>query len=291
MAVSDHMVTFGSFSTDGTTLKTEPLHPNWYAFFAGDEIGHVRPILSHAKFMIWDMARGTRSKDLSDNEIAYLMSIAIQYRLQTEIESRYLYRRGLDLETFRKDGINRMPPEVYGDLSANIDSVSLGCKFLICGFDAAGAGHIFVIDDKSAPSSCDSVGFWAIGSGAHPAISSLAFHAQKHNFGSESSLSECLYHLCEAKFMAESSTRTVGKKTFVCVYESDQKIGYLTDRGLKFIRQEWRSKGATKAMPPSIKNIDGEIHRMHVEAWEKEIDAQFRKISKQVSMLRKNRKK
>lgn len=83
VAVSDHMVTFGSFSTDGTTLKSEPLHPNWYAFFAGDEIGHVRPILSHAKFMIWDMARGTRSKDLSDNEIAYLMSIAIQNRLQT----------------------------------------------------------------------------------------------------------------------------------------------------------------------------------------------------------------
>src|ERR1022692_4908149 len=96
--------------------------------------------------------------------------------------------------------------------------VDLGCQFLLAGFDHDGDGHILTVENPGIVKNHDPVGFWAIGSGALSALGILFFHSMR----GELPLPEVLYHICEAKFMAESAIG-VGKQTNVRIVTHDSK--------------------------------------------------------------------
>lgn len=253
IAASDHMVTFGNFSADSLALKADPIHRDWHALFAGDDIGHVRPILSHVKYVLH--ARPQDRKPKTDGEIRFVMELAYRSRLHCLIEVGPLAPYNVTVDEFYKNGKKKFTAAVYDRLCAKIEAINVGCHFLVCGFDPQGEGHILYLDDEGVSRSCDPVGFWAIGSGAHPAMSSLAFHADKTGFNQSTGLAVALYHVCEAKFMAESS-KLVGRETFVAVYEYMQPIKYLPPEGIAEIRTAWEKSGAPRVPKKILSEIE-----------------------------------
>lgn len=124
--------------------------------------------------------------------------------------------------------------------------MSLSLKFLICGFDEKGIGHIYCVDGESAPANYDSVGMWAIGTGAHAALSSLAFHADKADLSVYKSREEAAYFALVAKFMAESSDQVGKIGTFISVIEATQKLNYVSFTDIEKVRALWESDGAPR---------------------------------------------
>lgn len=243
VAASDQMVTFGDFSADGVALKSDPIHRDWHVLFAGDDIGHVRPILSQVKYVLHTAYKNRQTR--VDGEVRFVLEMAYQDRLNAEIEARVLKRNGFTAKTFARNGVKLLTAERYHHLCARIDKVDLGCVFLVAGFDPQGDGHIFSLDGGRLAKSRDEVGFWAIGSGAHPAVSSLAFHAHYHDFNQHSDLATCVYHVLEAKFMAQSNG-FVGEKTFLAVFEFKQWNKYLLPFDIEKIRKRWKQSGAPR---------------------------------------------
>jgi hypothetical protein len=86
-------------------------------------------------------------------------------------------------------------------------------------------------------------------------MSSLAFHADKTGFNQSAGLAVALYHVCEAKFMAESS-KLVGRETFVAVYEYMQPIKYLPPEGIAEIRTAWEKSGAPRLPKKILSKIE-----------------------------------
>jgi hypothetical protein len=89
------------------------------------------------------------------------------------------------------------------------------------------------------------LGFWAIGTGANGAISSLAHSVEYHSMGSHSPVPDVLYHVLAAKFMSESA-QDVGRGTFIAVLEKSDKLKFLSDTGLVKVRKAWEQDGAPK---------------------------------------------
>jgi 20S proteasome alpha/beta subunit len=110
-----------------------------------------------------------------------------------------------------KPGKRKCAASLYQTLCNRIEKVNISLTFLVCGFDDEGSGHIYSVDGKDAPKCHDSVGMWAIGSGAHAALSSLAFHLNKAQLNLTTSVEKATYLAIAAKFMAESSSE-VGKE-------------------------------------------------------------------------------
>jgi hypothetical protein len=121
----------------------------------------------------------------------------------------------------------------------------LSLRFLITGFDKYGKGHILVAGGDEPPTDYTQLGFFAIGSGANAALSSLLFHKSRKRMSSEMSEGVCAYLLCEAKFMSEPGD--VGRATFVALMEppKDQnniEPKFVTD--VDAIREIWEAEGA-----------------------------------------------
>jgi hypothetical protein len=83
---------------------------------------------------------------------------------------------------------------------------------LVAGFDFAGDGFIFTIEHPGDVMSFDAVGWSSIGSGSDKATDMLL----RRSVNYEMDLPHVLYHVCEAKFMAESADG-VGRHTVVKV--------------------------------------------------------------------------
>jgi hypothetical protein len=102
---------------------------------------------------------------------------------------------------------------------AEIEQVSLGPQglcFLAAGYAANGGSHIFSVSHPGKAENHDVTGFWAIGSGQYGALASLFFHSYNKKFLPPTAL----YHVCEAKFMAERSGG-VGEASSVLVLSLD----------------------------------------------------------------------
>src|SRR5205823_14077859 len=87
----------------------------------------------------------------------------------------------------------------YEELHSEIRSLRLGCDVSGYGFDSR--AHIVRVSEPGKITFENEIGFAAIGSGWYSAISTLFFHSVSRS----DDVWEVLYHVLEAKFMAESA--------------------------------------------------------------------------------------
>src|SRR5260370_26348804 len=95
---------------------------------------------------------------------------------------------------------------------------------------------------------------WAIGTGAHAALSSLAFHKHRLELGGAITEEEAVYFGLGAKFMAESSS-DVGEATFVTMHTMNT-IKYLSERP-ESIREMWEAEGRPRCPDNLEVRLDG----------------------------------
>jgi hypothetical protein len=131
---------------------------------------------------------------------------------------------------------------VYNDLCSKIANVKLSLKFLLAGFDAKNKGHLIVGGGEEAPTDYTTLGFWAIGTGATAALSSLVYHRGRQHISSSASVEQCLYVACAAKFMSESAT-DVGKFTTAATISMID--GFHTPH-VNPIKKLWEAEGAPR---------------------------------------------
>jgi len=248
--VSDHKVSFGTeFSADYSAMKDVPFFGEYCALIAGDDVEHATPILKRAKEILC-----AKPLDVSPITVANAVDDAYGERLRQEISSKVLRKRGFTVESFLEKGKHKCTPSVYLNLCNRIDQVKLSLKFLVCGFDDKGQGHIFTVDGESAPKCYDDIGMWAIGDGAPAALSSLAFHKNNLDFEIGGTEEEAVYFALAAKFMAESSG-SVGNATFISVHNPASPVKYINLLDVQMMRKMWEDEGC----PRCPKNLGARV--------------------------------
>lgn len=254
VAMSDHMLCTEGWSADNVSLKSEPIHRNWYALWSGDAF-YAPFILERAKSKLW------RGHNWSDNEVAEQFCEAANEILEREVANRVLKRHGFTQDSFRKQGKKLLSPQQHDHLFTKIEEIELGTEFMVGGFDKNGEGHIFAVEKDLSAKSCDSAGFWAIGEGSNNALSTIFFHAKYNQFNQNSPLSDCLYVMAEAKFTAESAS-AVGKKTFGTIYENNQHIGYIPASAIHNLHEHWFTELAPKLRRGIGNELKAKIERL-----------------------------
>jgi len=254
--VEDRKVTFTGFSADGAVSKHDILVQNWWVQYAGNDVD-TAPLVIEA----------VRSK-ITGNEAPRLIGEALQeawtqYR-DKEIETRILRKHGYTFESFRDEGREKCGESVYDQLHDRIDAFKFSLEFMLAGFDSQGIAHLMAISRDGALSVYSELGFWAIGSGAHAALSSLSFHVEHNNLCSCCScVHNAVYFGCEAKFMAETSNEVGKEATSVTVHEdNEEEPQSFFNSEVEEIKKRWLKYGAPK---PSEKAML-EIHRLMEKA-------------------------
>jgi hypothetical protein len=224
----------GSFASDFVAPKSVLLG-RWVVMYAGEDIESVPFIISEARSSLARLKGNVEPQD-----IASAVDHAYAQRLNSIIETKVLRRYGYTSETFRKQGKKQLTASVCSSLCVGIANVKLSLRFLITGFDRHGQGHILVAGGDEPPFDYTALGFFAIGSGANAALSSLLFHKSKLRMTGQMSEGVCVYLLCEAKFMAEPGD--VGRATFITLHSSKDKPRFVTN--VDAIREIWEAEGA-----------------------------------------------
>lgn len=238
--ISDRKVSFGDFSSDRAAMKTEPFIPNYSLLFAGNDVSRAGVIIRRAR-KVCVVGRLT-----DPDEIAEVIYAECQRELNKIIEAKILSRHGFTTATFNKSGKRQCTEAVYYELSSKIDRVSLSLKFLLCGFDTEGHGHIRYIDTQGPPQDYDALGFYAIGTGGNAALSSLCHSVEHLHLGRDVSSALVAYHCIAAKFMAESAS-DVGQDTFVSFEKKDSQARFITPLyGMDYLRKQWVKHGSPR---------------------------------------------
>jgi hypothetical protein len=262
--VSDAMVTCGGISVDGTMQKSAPIHRNWYAVFAADDVTDVRAIMDFA------MLRLCSSKDEKFLvEVAEHLSMAYAKRHDDLATFNVLRPAGFNgIDDFYERGKQCLTTSEFKRLSRELRAAVPKCIFLVGGFDCLGIAHLLLQQANSAAECMDDPGFWAIGSGQEEALNALFFQADKLGFSIGSSEAECTYHLLAAKFMAESNSY-VGRETFVTVHAYNEPVRYLLETDIERIRAAWWKSAVPKLPISTIRQIPKMLVTMR-EAEERE---------------------
>jgi hypothetical protein len=248
--VSDSKVSFGDFSADMAVLKMEPLFARWMTLFAGEDVEHIPFILERAHDLL-SSARRKKGAVPTPGQVANALQRSYEERLETQIEATVLRRYGYTVKSFRNEGKKKCTASVYNGLCSKIANVKISLKFLLAGFDSKNKGHIIVGGGEEAPMDYTTLGFWAIGTGAHAALSSLVYHRERQHISTTKPVEECLYVACASKFMSESA-RDIGK--FTAVSTISMIDGFHLPH-VKPIRKIWENEGA----PRLPKNLEERI--------------------------------
>lgn len=177
-------------------------------------------------------------------------------------------------------GKHGLSVEIAKELMEKISSIQLQCQFLVCGFDSDRKGHIFSVTDPGVARFEDIPGFSAIGSGLYRAMSSLFYYP----YSTYSSEAIAFYHVCEAKFMAESAMG-VGSETLVFRFIGNNSYKPLFDASMESIKQMWRKEGsprlpskAEEKMEEILKKND-DLFRAYNDSQEKKEAARLKNAS------------
>ncbi len=227
----DRMVATQDMSADAVATKSHFIAQDWGLMWSAEDASYVTPI--------WRMTQSALYEDrlhVHCDQVAGTVAKAYQRQLQEEATAKYLARYGLSMERFLTDGARLFPQAQYEEMHREIRAVRLGCDFLGFGFDDQ--AHIFRVSDPGKITYEDEVGFAAIGSGWYSAISTLFFHSVNRAM----ELWEVVYHVLEAKFMAESAPG-VGSETFAEISSLDGNVVYLVGDAIDQIRDLWWRSG------------------------------------------------
>lgn len=252
VCVTDQLLTFFPNMTamDGSVFKDQALHKNWFALYAANDMGDVRPIIERATVLML-----ARQRDLALVEAMDIFTDSFAKRHQDLIEYSVIKPNGFpSYDDFIARGKDVLPADDYRRIRRLISKTKPGCEFLVTGFDFLETAHLFKQDSSGPAKGFDDPGWWAIGSGEGEAISHLEFAA--HRLGLHPSCSEamCVYHLLSAKFFAEAN-RLVGQKTFVTCHAFNEPIRYMLDSEVNRIRQEWERCAIPKIPKALIRRI------------------------------------
>ncbi len=241
--VSDSKVAFGDFSADDAVIKNIPfLHP-WAVLLAGDDISYAQSVINRARTN--GLEKIEHEGELAGWQIAEILYDSLLSERQRIIEALILKKYGFTCETFRDQGKSLCTEGFYSDVIYKISQTDISLRFLLCGFNNDGNTEIWGVSSDSPPQNYDNLGFWAIGSGANGAISSLAHSVSHLGLDRFQRPELVLYHVLAAKFMSESA-KDVGQGTFVVLIPQNDKIRFLLDEHVKKIRELWEKNGAPR---------------------------------------------
>lgn len=204
ICVTDQLVTFfsGMTAVDGSVFKDQAIHKNWFALYAANDMGDVRPILERATVLMV-----ARKRDLALVEAMDIFTESFAKRHQDLIEYSVIKPNGFpDYDNFIDRGKDVLPPEDYRRIRRLINKTKPGCEFLVAGFDFMELAHLFKQDSSGPAKGFDDPGWWAIGSGEGEAISHLEFAAHRLGFNTSCSEAMCIYHLPVSKVLLLKQT-------------------------------------------------------------------------------------
>jgi hypothetical protein len=271
--VTDTKVTFGDFAADNIAPKDFPLFKKCSVLVAGNDIEHVKPIMDRATAIV--------GKNPSVSDVAEAINVAIGERLHAEITRKVLHKHGFDVNSFRDEGKRKCPPSAYLGLFNRVDQVSLSLKFIVSGFDSGGSshsvqGHIYAADGQGVPVCYDPVGMWAVGKGAHAALSYLAFLIQRHGSPSREEGTElALFFALGAKFMAESCGEVGSQTTFAYINEYGRPPHYISYEAIEIIKAMWSLEAAPRIPEHLPEKISGFLKEFPVPSSDKELMAKL----------------
>jgi hypothetical protein len=259
--VTDQKVAFGDFSADDAVLKNVPFIFPWAVLFSGDDISYAHAVIERA---FEEAMQATRShgKPLTGADIAEILYEELVKERQRLIEASVLRKYGFTTDTFRDTGKNLCTESFYGELIYKISQIEISIKLLLCGFNKEHDAEIWSIEPDSPPQNYDTLGFWAIGSGANSAVSSLAHSVEHQGVNRFKEIEDVLYSVLAAKFMSESA-KDVGKGTFVVVLQPNRESGasrFLSRAALDKIRVLWEKEGAPRVPPSAPSLIKSELY-------------------------------
>ena len=176
-----------------------------------------------------------------------------QKERRSTAESSILSIYNLTADSFLQEGLRLFGDTGFADLRYRLEAIDLECEFLVAGFDESDNACCFVVEHPGIARRYTTVGYWAIGSGSQSALSSLSFH--RYSWWT-SGFPLCIYHVCEAKFMAETALG-VGPLTIVVAWKSDGKFYFMRSEDVRRVRESWEASGRPK-VPEGIEvMVDG----------------------------------
>jgi hypothetical protein len=238
ICISDQKVTFPGFSSDYMTIKNEPGIGRCAVLYAGEDTQYAP--------LIFESARNALGENPHPREVADAIDDAYHGQISELIERRVLRRYKYDGESFRKNGKKLLSEAVFARICERIDKVNLNLRFLICGFDQTGDGHLFTAGGNQSVEGYDHIGLWAIGEGADSAFSTFSFHITHRSIAPPwSELNPTLTVALSAKFMAESAS-TVGEGTIAAILKKGEDVRYVPQEAVNTLRKEWLRHGAPR---------------------------------------------
>jgi hypothetical protein len=238
-------ISLGDFSADGLARKMERLAANWWVLFAANDVTGLP--------FIFAKSRENLAAEATHDEFSVPRAVqaACAERLREQTESQELNRYGLTLKEFTSIGKERLSADLYAYLCNRIAQVSLGVDLMVVGFDAKGNGHLVLVGGTTPPAHSDMTGCCAVGSGEYLAMGSLMHDAHRQRLSVRSSVEECVYCCCSAKFMAESANG-VGRETFLAIFKHDEPVRFISALRIEDeIRPAWERLEAPQ-VPASI---------------------------------------
>jgi len=233
-----------SMSADSVTLKVGYIGKKWAIMAAGDLSCYAdvrRHLIEYFRTNEFKVDKLSRTQ-LSD-ALKYAFEKEIKVRAEAEILAPY----GLTFDNYRDEG-PKLGSDTFSRIIFALQEKDLGLNLLLAGFGETGNGHIFTVEKRGLSQHFD--GVWAIGSGDLGALGYL-FSSQ---LGVLDSAEEVLYHVCCAKFSAETSPG-VGKKTILVVIKKDGSRKFVDDTSIEDIRKEWERRRKNKISDVRLQKI------------------------------------
>jgi len=198
--------------------KATSITKNCIAATAGSAIAHT-PIFCDAGVEI--AREGT--KDI-DRIVEFTRNAYVKVR-NKKLEEEVLAPVGLNLQSFYQAN-QAIQPQLVGSLAQNMARYNYQLWILIAGVDDKGP-HIYRIENPGKTFNYDTIGYHAIGSGEHHAISTFI----ASGYGLKTTLQRGLAITYEAKKRSEKATG-VGQQTDMYVVSKDN-VTHLPDEAIR----------------------------------------------------------
>lgn len=216
--VADKMIGVGYIESELEITKMRPIHKNWWILFAGDDLTPVFDIVDYANAGI-----GNGSASIGDVQEA--VKVAFARKRMEEAEALYLTPIGWTIETFNKDGSDKLAD--FEQIKSKIEDYSLSVQLLVVGFDGS-RGHIFSLygygEKRGIPQRYDIPGFDSIGSGATAATLMMYYR----DVSPKMTVREAVYYALEGKYFGEQASG-VGASTDLFVARANKDLLQIND--------------------------------------------------------------
>lgn len=235
VTVSDLLLSTSYWSAETSAAKVLPIDPNeqWLCMFSGSPT--VRG------FVLGRARDALRDSEYTAGDVAEAFLLAFREERQSKVEAEILSLYGIDLKTFREQGLANFGENEFRRLLQEVEDLKLNTEFLIVGFDSKReTPRLFSLSDPGIIEEHTALGFHAIGAGCVAALGSLF-----NTFSNELSFHDLVYRLCEAKFLGESAYG-VGQRTFVVTADKKNGTQFIMPPDAEPIRRAW----TRRRMPP-----------------------------------------